>query len=117
MSSHAWFETFAQQLTISWDHFKESKKSIDQYEKERRGKRRQLDGLRLSWMQRRLMLKRVGFDDHDMRSAESEAEKVRKRRERTSAGLRFAKVEEFRQSVLRKLGQSIRPKLLLETKY
>ena len=73
--------------------------------------------MRLTWLERRRVLRRLGFQDQDMYRAQLESERVRKQRERTASRIHLAKIEEVQQSVLRKLGRTLYPKKVLQTKY
>jgi hypothetical protein len=52
-----------------------------------------------------------------MHEAHEESKRLRRQRERTVSRLQFSRVEELHQSLLRKLGRSVYPKKVLETKY
>jgi hypothetical protein len=52
-----------------------------------------------------------------MHEAHEESKRLRRQRERTVSRLQFSRVEELHQSLLRKLGRTIYPKQVLETKY
>lgn len=104
-------------LTIAWEQVKTVTTPVDEFEKSRTN-RRATDDLRLSWIDRRRKLRRLGFTDEEMRQAQAAAEKTRKQREKTLSWLRFSKVEEVQQAILRKLGRTIHPKRVAkETKY
>lgn len=118
-------------LTIAWEPYKIVCTSIDSYELKRAGHRYHckdnsdktnggVDCRRLSWIERRRRLRRLGFSDAEMRKAQEESEAARRKRERTISRLRFfSRVEEVQQSVLRRLAKTIHPTKVgvLETKY
>jgi hypothetical protein len=83
----------------------------------KRKPRKHPDELRLSWLERRRRLRGLGFTDVEMHEAHEESKRLRRQRERTVSRLQFSRVEELHQSLLRKLGRSVYPKKVLETKY
>lgn len=104
------------QLTIEWDPCREVTTSIDEYEAVREGLRYS-QCPRVSWIERRQRLRRLGFSDDDMHAAQDASEAARRNRERTVSRLKFARVEELQQSLMRKFGRTMHPKVALETKY
>jgi hypothetical protein len=95
-----------------------TKHSVDECENRRRERRRE-DELRLSWLERRRILRRNGASEDDISEALERAHKVRKQREKTMSTWRskLDKVEEVQQSIFRSLGRTFHPKEALKTKY
>jgi hypothetical protein len=85
---------------MGWDHYREITEPIDKLESFREHKRKDsVDELRISWIERRRLLRRVGYSDEELRKAEQESEKIRKQRERTTSG-----------NVLQRMGRAVWPK-------
>lgn len=103
-------------LTIDWVHVSESERSVDEFES-RKGARRTDSEMRLGWITRRRMLRKLGISDEDMEKAQRSAEKTRKRRETTVSMLKFQRVAEIQEKVLRRVGRTFHPRAVLNTKY
>lgn len=89
---------------------------MDEYEA-KRGPRKREEEMRLGWITRRQMLRRLGVSDDELREAQNIAKKGREQREATLARLKFQKVEEIKQRLIRGLGRAFHPKKTLKTRY
>ena len=92
--------------------------SLDEFEEERKGDRYEGNDLILGWLDRRYKLRRLGFDDDELKHASKQARHFRRQREwtlfRITKNERFAMLQE---SLMRKLNRGFRPKKKLVTRY
>jgi hypothetical protein len=94
----------------------EKREKLDDFE-EKHKERRHDDELRLSWLERRRILRRCGVTEDEILESLESSFRVRRQRQQTLHWRKFDKVEELKQSVQRKLGRTIFPKKKLATKY
>ena len=97
-----------EQLTMAWDAVKQVQQSIDAYETQRT-ERRHDDELRLGWLERRRILRRLGATEEELSEAAECAHKVRKQRQQTNSW-RSKKMAELPRAIRRSLGRTFHPK-------
>lgn len=106
------------QLTIDWTPVKQVRQPIDSFEAKRENQRRHDEDLRLGWLDRRRILRRLGATEEEISEALESSYRVRKHRQQTASWRsKFAKVEELQQSIRRSVGRTFHPKASLKTKY
>lgn len=106
-------------LTIAWECVAEKETDLDEYEANR-VQRRHGEDLRLSWLERRKKLRRVGVTEDAIYEAVEASHRVRRQRQQTTSWrMKLEKVEEFQQSLRKSVGKTLHPKRskVLTTKY
>jgi hypothetical protein len=106
-------------LTIDWEHCSELEYQVDAYEDlvtmepKRRG-----DELRIGWLHRKRLLKGLGFNEQEFWACRRVAERTRQQRQQTiQAGKKYELLHVVQETILRKVGRTIHPKVVLQTKY
>ena len=99
---------------MAWDAVKQVQQSIDAYETQRT-ERRHDDELRLGWLERRRILRRLGATEEELSEAAERAHKVRKQRQQTNSW-RSKTMAELQRAIRRSLGRTFHPKRSPQTK-
>lgn len=112
-SFRIWLTCFTSvfQLTIGWKPIGEFKENIDIYEAKRKPRKEESD-LRIGWLERRRILRKVGAEEEDIAAALKSSYEVRKQRIQTASPwrLKFARLEEIHESIGRSLSKTFHPK-------
>jgi len=105
-------------VTIDWKPCKEVQITIDEFEAQRKS-RRSSENLRIIWVERRRLLRNLGFSDAELMEATAASRKTRFQRSRTNARAKHERMDLFKERIFRKVGRTIwpRPETVLETKY
>jgi len=107
------------QITIDWEPVKQLRHQVDSFEDKRKDQRRHDEELRMGWLDRRRILRKLGATEEEISEALESSYRVRKQRQQTASWRnKFAKVEELQQAIRRSVGRTFHPKRAqMKTKY